>query len=94
MLNNKLCAEREKLLCKVRELAFTVHELNLFLDSHPDNRMALRCFRKYNEELKKMTAMYEEAYGPLTVGAESNCESWSWIKRPWPWENTCDWEEN
>ena len=93
MLTNKSCMEREKMLNKVRELSFTVHELNLFLDSHPDNRMALRYFRKYNEELKKMTVMFEEAYGPLTVTADTNFDGWSWIKRPWPWENACDCEE-
>ena len=94
MLNNKNCAEKEKLLCKVRELAFTVHELNLFLDSHPHNRMALRYFRKYNDELKKVTALYEEAYGPLTAKSDSTCDKWVWIKRPWPCENICDWEDD
>ena len=81
------------MLQKVRELAFTVHELNLYLDSHPNNKMALRYFRKYNEELKKLTAMYEEAYGPLKATSDMNGESWNWIKHPWPWENVCDWEE-
>lgn len=85
--------EREKMLTKVRELAFTVHELNLFLDSHPDNRMALKYFRKYNDELKNATTAYEELYGPLTAAAETDCEQWDWIKRPWPWENDSDCEE-
>lgn len=93
MLNNRTNTEREKMMSKVRELAFTVHELNLFLNSHPDNRMALKYFRKYNDELKKMTAMYEEAFGPLTAKSDTNCEEWIWINRPWPWENTCNQEE-
>ena len=93
MLNKRNLNEREKMLNKVRELAFATHEINLFLDSHPDNKMALRYFRKYNEELKKATALFEESYGPLTVSAADNCENWTWINRPWPWENTCEWEE-
>ena len=90
---NKGCMEKEKMMNRVRELSFTVLELNLYLDSHPTNRMALRYFRKYNEELKKATAAYEEAYGPITASADTNCEEWSWVKRPWPWENSCDWED-
>ena len=93
MLNKRNLNEREKMLNKVRELAFATHEINLVLDSHPDNKMALRYFRKYNEELKKATALFEESYGPLTVSAADNCENWTWINRPWPWENTCEWEE-
>ena len=90
--NSRSCMENEKMLMKVRELAFTVHELNLYLDSHPNNRMALRYFRKYNDELKKLTALYEEAYGPLTATSDMCGYEWNWIKHPWPWENACDWE--
>ena len=93
MLNKRNVSEREKMLNRVRELAFAAHEINLFLDSHPDNKMALRYFRKYNEEMKKATALFEENYGPITVSAASNCEEWTWINRPWPWENTCEWED-
>ena len=82
MLNKRNLNERDKMLNKVRELAFATHEINLFLDSHPDNKMVLRYFRKYNEELKKATALFEESYGPLTVSAADNCENWTWINRP------------
>ena len=92
MLNKNNCRDKETMLLKVSELCFTVHEINLYLDSHPENKMAMRYFRKYNEELKRLTAAYEQIYGPLTATSETNCEEWSWIKRPWPWENPCDWE--
>ena len=93
MLTRKNISEREKALNTVRELAFAAHEINLFLDSHPNNRMALRYFRKYCDEMKKAVAAFEESYGPLTANANTSCEEWAWVKRPWPWENTCDWED-
>ena len=92
MLNKRSCADKEKMLMKLRELSFTVHELNLYLDSHPSHKMALRYFRKYNDELKKLTDLYQETYGPITAAADTCSEVWSWIDHPWPWENICEWE--
>lgn len=93
MLNKRNSADGAKMLQKIQELCFTVHELNLYLDSHPNCSMALRYFRKYNDELKKLTALYEESYGAITATGACASEEWTWIKRPWPWENTCDWED-
>lgn len=87
--------EREKLLAQIRALGFALVELNLFLDSHPTNRNALRYFRRYKDELARLTATYEKDYGPLTAaGGDSSSDTWEWIERPWPWESAEDIKED
>ena len=79
----------EKMLLKIQELSFAIGELNLYLDSHPNCKMAQKYFRRYNEELARATMAYEEAFGPLTARGGVSCEEWAWIDQPWPWENNC-----
>ena len=61
-------------------------EANLFLDTHPADKEAIACHAKYQHMLEEATAAYEEKYGPLTPGGASDCDCWSWIEGPWPWE--------
>ncbi|ACV63763.1 CotJB protein [Desulfofarcimen acetoxidans DSM 771] len=75
-----------KLKC-IMELEFTAIDLNLFLDTHPNDRRALAHFEKTVMELGKEKREYEERYGPLTFySGASNKNYWQWIEEPWPWE--------
>ncbi|MFZ5632853.1 MAG: spore coat protein CotJB [Bacillota bacterium] len=75
------------LLRQIMELEFTAIELNLFLDTHPDDQEALRDLRMVNERLQSLTAEYERLRGPLfPFSAEGARDHWRWIDEPWPWE--------
>ena len=79
--------ERLEMLKRVMELEFTAVDLNLFLDTHPNDRKALAYFEKIVVELRKATKVYEEKYGPLTYcGVTPNKNYWQWVEEPWPWE--------
>ena len=78
---------KEKLLCEIRTLSFALVEMNLFLDSYPEDREALAYFRRVRDELKKKTEAYEAAYGPLTVLGAKADGRWDWTDSPWPWES-------
>lgn len=75
-----------KMLKKVQTLAFTVHEIVLYLDGHPKCKKALEYYKKYNEMLLSAKKEYEECYGPLTQNGVFECDEWTWIKGPWPWQ--------
>jgi len=78
---------QEKMLNKVRELAFASHELNLYLDNFPNDRNAIQLFNQYRTLKDQVTNDYEKQYGPLTVNSEAlNTYPWAWVKGPWPWE--------
>lgn len=75
------------MLREIQELEFTAIELNLFLDTHPQERAALRDFYAIRNQLVEAVRRYEENYGPLTVtGCSPKTSQWLWIESPWPWE--------
>lgn len=79
--------ERLAMLREIQELEFVAIELNLFLDTHPQDQAALRDFWAVRDRLLEARRRYEEIYGPLTVtGFTPPHHQWLWIQGPWPWE--------
>ncbi|ATW23413.1 spore coat protein CotJB [Candidatus Formimonas warabiya] len=80
-------SNRRSLLRKIQELEFAAVELNLFLDTHPENEQALCDYNRFTEELMNVKNMYEIRYGPLAnFGSSPSQFPWQWIQSPWPWE--------
>jgi len=79
--------ERITLLRELQELEFAAVELNLFLDTHPQDQAALRDFYDVQGRLLAIRKRYEEIYGPLCItGFAPTHQRWLWIDGPWPWE--------
>ncbi len=78
---------REMLLKNVDEASFAVNEATLYLDTHPNDKSAMRYFeRRLNDRIKAIQA-YEQSYGPLLVdNIDASGDSWSWTDAPMPWE--------
>lgn len=81
--------EREILIKKISTYAFAVHDLQLFLDTHQNDKKTIVKMREYKDMLKPLVTEYEEKFGPLTKNMTSS-NNWGWIKGPWPWENEED----
>ncbi len=79
-------SERGQLLTYLDAYCFAAHDLNLFLDNHPDNQEMIALFAKYTKKASELKKEYESKYGPLLVDASTTCP-WAWNKAPWPWEN-------
>ena len=86
---NRTCKySREQLMDTINEVSFAVDDIKLYLDTHPDDKKALKFFKEKvmirNEALKE----YAVQYGPLTIDtAEDTCSrQWDWVMQPWPWE--------
>lgn len=79
--------EREALLYQVMQYKFALIELNLYLDTNPNDTEALNLYNKYLKVEKQMCDKYESMYGPLTVDSDSlGKNTWNWKNSPWPWE--------
>ena len=80
--------EKAQLKRKICELDFAIHELVLFLDTHPVNMKAMELLKKYRQKRKEYVTMYEEKFGPYIVTSDdvpaNSC--WKWLDSPWPWE--------
>lgn len=81
-------AERDTLLRKIQELEFVALELNLYLNTHPDEKDPLEHFNRVSKELRQAINKYEECYGPLFNFGLSPIygDKWTWKDDPWPWD--------
>ena len=79
---------QQQMLKKLQELSFALVELNLFLDTHPDNARARELYNTYSKQMHDLRNEYFENYGPtMNFGVCPAGDSFSWINSPWPWEN-------
>ncbi|MCR5141589.1 MAG: spore coat protein CotJB [Ruminococcus sp.] len=81
-----MAGEKQKALKKLQAARFALHEANLYLDSHPTCAEGLRYFREKQAQCEKVTAAFEEKYGPLTAAASKAEESFEWAMGAFPWE--------
>lgn len=79
-------SQREQALLEVQIYDFVAHEINLFLDTHPDNKRMIELYQKYAKKAKEATQIFENQYGPLTVQNSSHKIPFEWVQGPWPWE--------
>lgn len=85
MLNPK--NEQERMLYELDSISFAAHELNLYLDMHPEDQSMTTLFNDYRRKLEELTKNYESMYGPLTVNSnEMENKTFSWVNTSWPWE--------
>ena len=79
--------QKERDLNNLRELKFAMIDLEMYLDTNPNDMEALRLFNEYQRKEGKMCREFEMKYGPLTLDSESlNNNTWVWDNGPWPWE--------
>ncbi|MBQ9988816.1 MAG: spore coat protein CotJB [Clostridia bacterium] len=77
---------KQDLLHQIRTLMFTCADLNLFLDTHPDNAAAGADYACYSARLIALKREYETRFGPLmNFGNSLISDSFPWTECPWPW---------
>ena len=79
-------SEQGNLFLELSRYAFAAHELNLFLDLHPDDTTMLTLFNDYRKRADELKKEYENKYGPLTISSDAMSSSFTWVKDKWPWE--------
>lgn len=80
--------ERNEMLARLQEIQFMTVDLNLYLNTHPDDVRALNQYNYYAAQQMMLKNKYEQLYGPLSnFGTAFGKVPWNWIYEPWPWEN-------
>lgn len=77
--------EREQLMKQIMEYEFAAYEWNLYLDTHPNSKMALGYFKDMVKKAKELKKLYTEKYGPITASDVKSDTEWTWVNEPWPW---------
>ena len=84
MMENNRQISAQQLMRKVCEAMFFMTELNLYLDTHPDDTKALRMFNEASENAKVCFELFQNRYYPL-VSASADCDNdWEWLVGTWP----------
>lgn len=77
---------REKLLKEIMAADFMLIDLNLYLDTHPNDQRAIMLYNQWVQQSMLLKQNYQRMYGPLTQNMfQSKCP-WQWIQSPWPWQ--------
>lgn len=77
--------EQAEMLTYIDAYCFAAHDLNLYLDTNPNDKEMFELFKKYSNEANSIIRQYEQKYGPLFV--DESEFPWTWNDSPWPWEN-------
>lgn len=79
--------EQAQMLTTIDALSFAAHDINLYLDTHPNDRDMIQIFNQYRIQTEQATREYEKKFGPITTDSNSlNTYPWSWNNMPWPWD--------
>ena len=71
---------------QIAAITFSMHDLRLYLDTHPINGTAISLFNKFKIKHDALVAEYERLYGPFNTNNDTSGNMWQWIRDPWPWE--------
>lgn len=79
--------ERNALMKEIMAYSFAAYEWNLYLNTHPTDRMALEMFRKMAAKANELKMQYVEKFGPIVAQDVNSTQEWTWVNDPWPWNN-------
>lgn len=75
-----------ELLLEIQRTDFVLVELNLYLNTHPNDQAAIAQYNDFVQRSMQMKKNFEALYGPLTAGFSFSPTPWQWNKAPWPWQ--------
>jgi spore coat protein JB len=80
--------EKLMMTLHIQQIGFMLVELNLYLDTHPTDRMALSNYNMLSRQYHQMMMDYTMKFGALmNFGhSEAGADSFNWISGPWPWQ--------
>lgn len=82
-------SRKQQMLLEVQINDFVAHEINLYLDTHPQSERMIKLYNEYVKKAKESRKAYEKEFGPLNVQDSSDKTPFEWVQGPWPWEYQC-----
>lgn len=71
---------------ELQVLAFAIHELALYLDTHRNDKEALELYQAYQQMYHEGMKEYTKKCGPINHRMETQGKEYQWLDDPWPWE--------
>lgn len=81
------CPEARELLQEIYECEFTLVDINLYLDTHPEDERALADYNCYAHQLRTLKKTFVREFGPFENFGNSTSEDYfKWVSQTWPWQ--------
>lgn len=79
--------DMEKMFLELARICFAKHDIQLYLDLHPDDVSMIQLFNDYRERENNLLKMYESKYGVINTDSDSlNQTPFVWATEKFPWE--------
>jgi spore coat protein JB len=80
--------DMQAMILEIQKLGFVLVDLNLYLDTHPMDKMALMNYNTLQKKYMELMMNYNMKAGPLmNFGhAPGGMDSFMWVESPWPWQ--------
>ncbi|SDN36580.1 spore coat protein JB [Fictibacillus solisalsi] len=76
--------EYYSMLEEIQAVDFAITELNLYLDTHPEDQEAFKQLTELSEEKQRLLKPFEQKFG--SIRPDGIDDHWTWSKGPWPWQ--------
>jgi spore coat protein JB len=78
----------QEMILQIQQIGFTLVDLNLYLDTHPMDMVALMNYNTLQKQYHELMMAYNAQYGPLmNFGhAPGGMNQFLWVNSPWPWQ--------
>ncbi|HCW74067.1 MAG TPA: spore coat protein CotJB [Clostridiaceae bacterium] len=77
----------ESKLRELQEIEFALVDLNLYLDTHPEDDEAVKKLAEFSEKAEALREDYEKNETILfSQHIRNEVDQSKWINDPWPWE--------
>jgi spore coat protein JB len=84
---NKIPEAYHKALQELQAVDFTLVELQLYLDTHPNDAAAKLQYTQFADKRAALVEPFEKKYGPLQHYGRSRTDNpIDWSTTPWPWQ--------
>ena len=77
--------DRDLLMKRINAYGLAVNDWNLYLDTHPNDKMGIKMYHDNAAKLKMLVSEFEAKFGPLSAVNSMNPDRWDWVDDPWPW---------
>ena len=80
-------SDEEKLFLELARICFAKHDVQLYLDLHPDDVSMIQLFNDYRERENNLLKMYEAKYTVINTDSSSLDQTpFVWATEKFPWE--------
>lgn len=78
--------QRDSMMLEVMKYQFATLDSALFLNTHPNDPVALIRHHEYSTRLMQLKDEFGRKFGPLDSYTPDISGTWRYIDSPWPWE--------